>query len=88
LLRPEAADSLRTISPAFTIRVTENSGKENSIDLYLKRSPKTNYDENGNPVPWDLDYFYARTMSDEFAMAQMYTFEPIVRPIDVYLSKK
>ena len=47
-----------------------------------------NYDENGNPVPWDMDYFYARTASDEFAMAQMYTFEPLVRPLEYYLSKK
>lgn len=87
LLRPEAADSMRAIPPAFTIRVFEKSGKENKIDLYLKRSPTTNYDENGNPVPWDVDYFYARTMSDEFAMAQMYTFQPMVKPIEFYLSK-
>ena len=87
LLRPEAADSMRAIPPAFTIRVFENSGMDNKIDLYLKRSPTINYDENGNPVPWDVDYFYARTMSDEFAMAQMYTFQPMVKPIEFYLSK-
>ena len=88
LLRPEAADSMRAITPAFTIKVVENSGKEKKVDLYLKRSPKINYDEFGNPVPWDLDYFYARTESDEFAMAQMYTFEPLVRPVEFYLEKK
>ncbi|MFN0032607.1 MAG: hypothetical protein ACKVOR_10650 [Flavobacteriales bacterium] len=88
LLRPEAMDSLRNTKPAFTIYVRENSGTEKHIDLYLKRASKLTYDEAGNPFPWDRDYFYARTDADEFAMAQMYTFEPMVQPFDYYAGSR
>jgi hypothetical protein len=87
LLKPEAADSMRQITPAFTIRVRENSGAEKHIDLYLKRATKPTMDDFGNAIPWDRDHFYARTQNDEFAMAQFYTFEPLVRPIEYYLKK-
>lgn len=87
LLRPEAMDSLRNTSPAFTIYVRENSGTEKHIDLYLKRASKPTLDDEGNASPWDRDYFYALTNTDEFAMAQLYTFEPLVQPVEVYFKK-
>ncbi len=86
-LRPEAADSMRHVSPAFTIRLRENNGTEKHIDLYLKRATKPTMDDMGNPIPWDRDHFYAHTQNDEFAMAQFYTFEPLVRPLEIYLKK-
>ncbi len=87
LLRPEAMDSLRSISPAFSIFVRENAGVEKHIHLYLKRAAKPTTDDDGNPFPWDRDYFYALTNTDEFAMAQQYTFASLVQPLEFYLKK-
>jgi hypothetical protein len=86
-LPQNAQDSIRQITPAFTINVREKNGTEKHIDLYLKLATKPTLDDLGNAIPWDRDHFYARTMDNEFAMAQFYTFEPLVRPIEYYLKK-
>lgn len=86
LLKPEAEDSMRNITPAYTIVVKEKEGKSKSVDLYLKRAAKIEYDEQGNVTPWDMEYLWARTEANEFGLAQLFTFEPLLRPLDYYTS--
>jgi hypothetical protein len=71
-------DSLRSSPPAYTLSVTDQQGKTVSVDLYLKNARKPMEDDYGNIIPFDLDYFYARTMDGEIAMAQSFNFGPLV----------
>ena len=71
-------DSLRASLPAYTLSVTDQSAKTVSIDLYLKNARKPMEDDYGNIIPFDLDYFYARTADGEIAMAQSFNFGPLV----------
>ena len=71
-------DSLRASQPAYTLSVTNQQGQTVSVDLYLKNARKPMEDDYGNIIPFDLDYFYARTMDGEIAMAQSFNFGPLV----------
>jgi len=86
LLKPEAEDSMRNIMPAYTVQIKEKNGGTKSVDLYLKRAANVAYDEDGNLAPWDKEHLWARTDANEFALAQLYTFEPLLRPLDYYTS--
>lgn len=87
LLRPEAMDSMDKVIPAYTLRVKEKSGNYKDLRLYNKRAAVEKYDEEGNLKPWDLDYFWAKTESGEYALAQKFVFGPIVVPISYYLKR-
>lgn len=84
LLKPEAEDSMRKTMPAYTLQIKEKNGTTKAVDLYLKRAAKVAYDEAGNVSPWDMDHLWARTEANEFALAQLYTFEPLLRPLEYY----
>jgi hypothetical protein len=74
-------DSLRNAQPAYTLEVTDNQGTSTTIDLHLKPSKKAMEDDYGNIIPFDLDYFWAKTQDGEIAMAQSYNFSPLLNPI-------
>jgi hypothetical protein len=74
-------DSLRNAQPAYTLEVTDNQGTSRTIDLHLKPSKKPMEDDYGNIIPFDLDYFWAKTQDGEIAMAQSYNFSPLLNPI-------
>jgi hypothetical protein len=80
-LSGQQADSLRNAQPAYTLEVTDNKGKSTTIDLHLKPSKKAIEDDYGNVIPFDLDYFWAKTQDGEIAMAQSYNFSPLLNPI-------
>jgi len=78
-------DSLRNAQPAYTLEVTDNQGKSTTIDLHLKPSKKPMEDDYGNIIPFDLDYFWAKTQDGEIAMAQSYNFSPLLNPIGKFV---
>jgi hypothetical protein len=84
-LSEQQTDSLRNASPAYTLEVTDNSGKSTTIDLHLKPSKKAIEDDYGNIIPFDLDYFWAKTQDGEIAMAQSYNFSPLLNPIGKFM---
>jgi hypothetical protein len=84
-LNEQQTDSLRNASPAYTLEVTDNSGKSTTIDLHLKPSKKAIEDDYGNIIPFDLDYFWAKTQDGEIAMAQSYNFSPLLNPIGKFM---
>ena len=84
-LSEQQTDSLRNASPAYTLEVTDNNGKSTTIDLHLKPSKKAIEDDYGNIIPFDLDYFWAKTQDGEIAMAQSYNFSPLLNPIGKFV---
>jgi hypothetical protein len=84
-LSEQQTDSLRNASPAYTLEVTDKSGKSTTIDLLLKPSKKAIEDDYGNIIPFDLDYFWAKTQDGEIAMAQSFNFSPLLNPIGKFM---
>lgn len=78
----QQCDSIRAGQPAYTLSVTDRNLQTVSIDLYLKAARKPVEDDYGNIIPFDLDYFYARTSSGEIAMAQSFNFGPLVNGLN------
>jgi hypothetical protein len=86
-LKQEQTDSIRGAAPSYSIIVRELSGKFTKVDLYLKPPVKQVFDEQGNIMPYDLDYFWGKTEDGEIGMAQTYNFAPLVYPASLYLLK-
>lgn len=87
LLRYEAIDSMNKVVPAYTISVTGADGRIKNLDLYLKRAARRQFDDNGVESPWDLDYYWAKTESGEYALAQRFVFGPLLRPLPYYIKR-
>lgn len=85
MLSTAQCDSLRAAQPAYTLSVTDNNGQTTSIDLHLKIAAKPMEDDYGNIIPFDLDYFWAKTQDGEIAMAQSFNFGPLLNPIGKFL---
>jgi len=80
-LSEQQTDSLQQAQAAYTLEVIDNQGKSTTIDLHLKPTKKAMEDDYGNIIPFDLDYFWAKTQDGEIAMAQSYNFSPLLNPI-------
>ena len=80
-LSEQQTDSLQQAQAAYTLEVIDNKGKSTTIDLHLKPTKKAIEDDYGNIIPFDLDYFWAKTQDGEIAMAQSYNFSPLLNPI-------
>jgi hypothetical protein len=83
-LSQQQSDSLRTAAPAYTLEVTDNNGRATTIDLHLKPTRKAIEDDYGNIIPFDLDYFWAKTQDGEIAMAQSFNFSPLLNAISTF----
>ncbi len=85
MLRYEAIDSMNKVVPAYTIAVTGHDGRIKSLDVFLKRAARRQFDDAGVESPWDLDYYWAKTESGEYALAQRFVFAPMLQPLSFYL---
>lgn len=86
-LNQHAYDSIAMLPPNFALRVTDNAGHKTKVDLIYKKSSKVYLDDNGQPSPWDLEYFWGRSETGELALAQTFVFSPLIQPLKFYLPK-
>lgn len=84
LLKPNAADSIKSITPTFTLRVKNTSGSYTSLNLYLKKAKEMTLDATGQLTPFDPEYFWAKTDANELGLAQFFVFEPLLQPAGFY----
>lgn len=87
-LKYEAMDSIGKVLPAFVVRVTDNNGKRKDLNIYYKRAAKKHLDKDGNIIPWDMDFHWARTESGEYALAQRFVFNPILIPVQAFTAPR
>jgi len=87
LLKQQSIDSLNRVMPAYSIVLTDNKGQVKKTDLFLKPGKPDEMDNEGNPTPWDMSRFWARTPDGEFALAQTFNFGAVLLPLDTYLVK-
>ncbi|MFT4679383.1 MAG: hypothetical protein ACI84C_002802 [Flavobacteriales bacterium] len=83
-LSENGLDSLSRVNPAFTVKVTDNSGASKKVDLFWKLPTTEQLDYDGNIMPWDGDRMYGKIM-DETVLVQRYTFDPIMQSIRTFL---
>jgi hypothetical protein len=84
-LKPEVEDSIRKIKPIVRINVLSTAGKKETVALFLKRGKEGGVDANGNPSPWDAEYFWAMNDKGEIGLAQRYVFDPITLPFQAFI---
>jgi hypothetical protein len=84
MLKPEAQDSIKKITPTFVMRVKNNTGNITSLNLYLKKAKQMTPDATGQLTPFDPEYFWAKTDANELGVAQFFVFEPLLQPAGFY----
>lgn len=76
-------------SPFARIEVKDLKGKSTSLDIYLKpvsTESKAQVDEKGQPIPYDLDRYYAVINGEksEIVSVQSYVFKNVLQPLDAF----
>jgi hypothetical protein len=84
MLKPSAMDSIRQTIPLVLLSVIDKNDQNTTLSLYNKRAVKEAYDSKGQLMPYDQEHLWARTMNDEFALAQHFVFDPLIYPLDFY----
>jgi hypothetical protein len=84
-------DSLKTTVPYSVISVTDLNNKVNKVTLYrmpIGKRSKTQFDDKGNELTFDLERFYAWMNGDtDFAIAQYYVFGNVLRSYQEFYYK-
>lgn len=82
-LTPEGLDSMKTqAEPAFTLRTwAANESEPDSIQLFWKSPAVVEYDEQGQPKPWDGSRMYGLVNGDEVVLVQRFVFDPLLLPL-------
>ncbi len=84
-LKPYVEDSIRKMPPVVRINVFNTKGKKETVALFLKRGKEGGVDANGNPSPWDAEYFWAMNERGDIGLAQRYVFDPLTIPYQSFL---
>ncbi|MDZ4824354.1 MAG: hypothetical protein SH856_12925 [Flavobacteriales bacterium] len=71
-------DSLLKTSPLVSLSVLNEAGEQKQIELYWKRATKDVWDEGGNLVPQDLEYFFGVVEPRDVVLCQRFVFDPLV----------
>lgn len=84
---PVRKDSILSSTPSAIITLTDTSGGSATIRTFLKEGAGAT-DLNGNPLPYDIDRLYVLVNDGrDFALAQYYTFDRILRPRSFFLKE-
>lgn len=84
-LSKAAEDSLLNSNPAFTLRVTDLSGKTKKIDLYWKKATTQYIDENGAINPWDGSRMYGVVNTNDVVLVQRFVFDPLLQGLEQFV---
>lgn len=82
---PEQEDSLINSNPAFTLRVTGNSGITKKVDLYWKKPISVIMDANGEPEKWDMARMFGVVKGDDVVLCQRAVFDQLLIGISNFI---
>lgn len=83
-------DSIMHTTPYCTIEVKTTKGEANKVNLYympITKRTKSVVDQNGKPLTYDLDRYYASQNGKEFLVVQYYVFGKILRQYSDFFYK-
>jgi len=76
-------DSVIKTIPYCTITITEKDNSINKVNLFympVSKRSKSQFDEQGNDMTYDIDHYYASIHNDkDFAIVQYYVFGKLLR---------
>lgn len=75
-------DSIMRTTPYCTIEVKNTKGETNKVNMYymsITKRTKSVVDQNGKPLTYDLDRYYASQNDKDFLVVQYYVFGKILR---------
>lgn len=82
-------DSIEASTPHAIIEVTDKQNEARKITIFRMptyRRSKMMFDEQGNPVPYDLDRYFATVrQGKEFVIIQQYVFEKLFRKYEDFI---
>ena len=79
-------DSILASRPFIVISLTDKKGVTTTIKTFHKKGPEGQTDEQGRPMPYDLDRLYALVNNgQDFTLIQYFTFDKILRPLPFFL---
>ncbi len=85
-------DSISKTLPLLIIKVTDKSGKASTLTIHkkgIKRDSNIQFDEAGNPLPYDIESFYAFINGNnrEIVQIQDYVFGKVMKSHTEFLIK-
>jgi hypothetical protein len=79
-------DSIIASQPFIIITVTDTAGVTKTMTTYRKKGMDAETDQEGNPLPYDLDRLYALVNGGrDFAIIQYFSFDKVLRPKPFFL---
>lgn len=85
-------DSVKRITPFCVIKLLKKNGERIKLQVNLKsvgRRTKQQYDEKGNPLPYDYEKYFAFVNDDKaMVVIQDYSFRRLFKKLDDFVSVK
>ncbi len=83
-------DSIVNSGPIYTVRVTDTTGSETSVQAFKKAAPKTQQKVDGRQqmVEADLNRMYALVNGERFAVIQNFVFDRIFKGLPDFQKKE
>lgn len=83
---PKQIDSIYASTPFCIVKVSKENGGQVTLQVHIKpvdRRTKEQYDEKGNPLPYDPEKYYAFVNNEkEMVIIQHYSFGRLFRTLD------
>jgi hypothetical protein len=88
-LNPQKIDSISKTTPFLTLIVTDKKGKITKLSIHnkgLKRDSNIQMDDNGNPLQFDIETFYAfiNDNNKEVVQIQDYVFGKVMKKLSEF----
>ncbi len=81
-LKTETRDSILASLKFFSISLTTNNGKTNTVTAYAIKAKPGAVDLKGNPIDFDPDRMYAKINEEQdLALIQYFTFDKLMKPL-------
>jgi hypothetical protein len=84
----ETRDSIISLYPKFTFKITDTKGDKNVFRAFKKPVPDGTKDMEGRDIEFDVDRMYGLTSSGDFVIIQHYVFDQLTPRIEFFLKEE
>jgi len=80
----EAGDSIKSQTPWFIFKVTDNKGDVNEVRTFKKHMMFEKYDYDGNLIEWDRDRLWVQLRDGRLVVGQFHVFDKILYDLRLF----
>ena len=80
----EAGDSIKSQTPWFIFKVTDNKGDVNEVRTFKKHMMYEKYDYDGNLIEWDRDRLWVELRDGRLVVGQFHVFDKILYDLRLF----